>query len=141
MRRRLWRLKAGIDRPEYFRYGWYQGLFGCAYPDRNYVIRPNGAVNPCIYWDGDPIGFYPADGLEQIARGAPLARIRNGLRSGEPVGTCASCGERRTALYRLRGSEPEPASLRGRAAAHAPALGRGHDRLPLRADSRASRRS
>ena len=45
-RRRLWRLKAGMDRPEYLRYGWYQGLFGCAYPDRNYVIRPNGAVSP-----------------------------------------------------------------------------------------------
>jgi len=106
VRRRLWRLKAGIDRPEYFRYGWYQSLFGCAYPDRNYVIRPNGAVNPCIYWDKDPIGFYPADSLARIEKGAPLASIRNGLRSGEPVGTCETCGERRTALYRLRGSEP-----------------------------------
>jgi MoaA/NifB/PqqE/SkfB family radical SAM enzyme len=108
VRRRLWRLKAGIDRPEYFRYGWYQSLFGCAYPDRNYVIRPNGAVNPCIYWDKDPIGFYPADSLARIEKGAPLARIRNGLRSGEPVGTCETCGERRTALYRLRGTEPPP---------------------------------
>jgi MoaA/NifB/PqqE/SkfB family radical SAM enzyme len=106
VRRRLWRLKAGIDRPEYFRYGWYQALFGCAYPDRNYVIRPNGAVNPCIYWDKDPIGFYPADSIARIEKGAPLAAIRSGLRSGEPVGTCETCGERRTALYRLRGTEP-----------------------------------
>jgi MoaA/NifB/PqqE/SkfB family radical SAM enzyme len=111
--RRLWRLRAGLDRPEYWRYSWYQGLLGCAYPDRNYVIRPNGAVNPCIYWEGDPLGFYPADGVEKIAGGAPLTRIRNGLRSGHPVGTCATCGERRTALYRLRGTPPpEPAAAR-----------------------------
>jgi MoaA/NifB/PqqE/SkfB family radical SAM enzyme len=109
-RRRIWRLRAGLDRPEYWRYSWYQGLFGCAYPDRNYVIRPNGAVSPCIYWEQDPIGFYPADNLERIAGGAPLKKIRDGLRSGHPVGTCASCGERRTALYRLRGSAAEAAA-------------------------------
>ena len=111
-RRRIWRLRAGLDRPEYWRYSWYQGLFGCAYPDRNYVIRPNGAVSPCIYWEQDPIGFYPADSLESIAGGAPLARIRDGLRSGQPIGTCATCGERRTALYRLRGT-PAPESPAG----------------------------
>jgi MoaA/NifB/PqqE/SkfB family radical SAM enzyme len=111
LKRRVWRWRAGLDRPEYWRYSWYQGLFGCAYPDRNYVIRPNGAVSPCIYWEGDPIGFYPADGIDRIAAGAPLARIRDGLRSGQPVGTCASCGERRTALYRLRGTPaPETAA-------------------------------
>ena len=54
---------------EYLRYAWYQGLFGCAYPDRNYVVRPNGAVNPCIYWEGDPIGFYPADTIETHREG------------------------------------------------------------------------
>jgi MoaA/NifB/PqqE/SkfB family radical SAM enzyme len=112
LKRRIWRLQAGMDRWEYLRYGWYQGLFGCAYPDRNYVIRPNGAVNPCIYWDQDPIGFYPADGLDRIAAGAPLKRIRDGLRSGKPVGTCATCGERRTALYRLRGT-PAPETAPG----------------------------
>jgi MoaA/NifB/PqqE/SkfB family radical SAM enzyme len=113
LRRRIWRLRAGMDRAEYLRYAWYQGLHGCAYPDRNYVIRPNGAVNPCIYWEGDPIGFYPADGLDRIAKGSALKRIRNGLRSGHPVGTCATCGERRTALYRLRGTPPpEPAAAR-----------------------------
>ena len=114
IRRRAWRLKAGMDRFEYLRYGWYQKLFGCAYPSRNYVIRPNGAVHPCIYWDQEPIGFYPADGLERIDSGAPLQAIREGLRSGAPIGTCATCGERRTALYRLRGTappEPSPARL------------------------------
>ncbi len=117
MRRRLWRLRAGMDRFEYLRYAWYQGLFGCAYPDRNYVIRPNGAVHPCIYWEEEPIGLYPADGLDRIAKGAPLKRIRNGLRSGRPVGTCATCGERRTALYRLRGTPP-PESAPARLPSH-----------------------
>ena len=102
--RRLWRLRAGIDKPEHIRYMTRKSLYGCAYPDRYFVIRPNGAVAPCIYWDREPLGIYPADGLAAIRAGAPLARIRKGLRSGEPVGTCASCGERRTALYRLRGS-------------------------------------
>ncbi len=112
-KRRLWRLRAGLDRFEYLRHGWYQGLYGCAYPSRNYVIRPNGAVHPCIYWEKDPIGFYPADGLDRIAAGAPLRSIRDGLRSGHPIGTCATCGERRTALYRLRGTPaPEPAPSR-----------------------------
>ena len=103
VRRRLWRLRAGIDRPEHIRYAWRKRLHGCAYPDRYFVIRPNGAVSPCIYWDRDPIGFYPADGLAAIRAGSPLAAIREGLRTGEPIGSCAGCGERRAALYRLRG--------------------------------------
>lgn len=102
--RRLWRIRAGIDRIEHLRYAWRKRLHGCAYPDRYFVIRPNGAVSPCIYWDRDPIGFYPADGLAAIRGGAPLAAIREGLRRGEPIGTCAGCGERRAALYRLRGT-------------------------------------
>lgn len=106
LRRRVWRLRAGMDRYEYRRYALHQRLYGCAYPDRNYVVRPNGSVYPCIYWDQDPIGFYPAGDLTSISAGAPLARIRNGLRSGEPIGTCANCAERRTALYRLRGTPP-----------------------------------
>jgi MoaA/NifB/PqqE/SkfB family radical SAM enzyme len=100
--RRLWRVRAGIDKPEHLRYSLRQRLHGCAYPDRYFVIRPNGAVSPCIYWDREPLGIYPADGLAAIRAGAPLARIRDGLHAGEPIGTCASCGERRAALYRLR---------------------------------------
>ncbi len=112
IKRRLWYLSSGIDRWENRRHAFAQGLYGCAYPGRYYVIRPNGAVAQCIYWEGDPIGIYPADGLESISRGAPLARIREGLRRGEPLGTCATCGERRTALYRLRGVAPAPNTLR-----------------------------
>ena len=103
--RRIWRVRAGIDRVEHLRHAWRQRLHGCAYPDNYFVVRPNGAVNPCIYWEGDPIGFYPNDTEAGIRRAAPLARIRNGLHFGRPVGTCATCGERRMAFYRLPGQE------------------------------------
>jgi MoaA/NifB/PqqE/SkfB family radical SAM enzyme len=111
--RRIWRIRAGIDRAEHLRYIWDQRMHGCAYPDRYFVIRPNGAVNPCIYWEGDPVGFYPAEGVTSILEGSPLARIRNGLHFGRPVGTCATCSQRRMAFYRLPGAEdsagPSPA--------------------------------
>lgn len=111
-RRRLWRVRAGIDKPEHLRYALKQRLHGCAYPGRDYVIRPNGAVSPCIYWQEAPIGFYPSDELATIAAGAPLSRIQAGLRSGRPVGTCGTCSERRSALYRFRPDlTPAPASL------------------------------
>ena len=112
VRRRLWHIRAGLDRWEHRRHAAAQRLHGCAYPDRYYVIRPNGAVAPCIYWEGAPIGVYPADGLASISSGAPLARIREGLLNGEPVDTCATCGERRAALYRLRGAAPASNALR-----------------------------
>jgi MoaA/NifB/PqqE/SkfB family radical SAM enzyme len=104
--RRLWRLKAGIDKLEHVPYAWRQRLYGCAYPDRYYVIRPNGAVTPCIYWEGDPIGMYPTQDLSVISRSRPLASIRDGLRRGAPIGSCASCTERRSALYRLASVPP-----------------------------------
>jgi MoaA/NifB/PqqE/SkfB family radical SAM enzyme len=104
IRRRAWRWRAGLDRPELLRHLARQRLRGCAYPDAYYVIRPNGAVAPCIYWDREPIGMYPAQGISEIASSPGLARIREGLRSDAPFGTCAECSERRTALYRLRGS-------------------------------------
>jgi MoaA/NifB/PqqE/SkfB family radical SAM enzyme len=119
VRRRLWRARAGIDRYEYLRHAWHKRLAGCAYPGRNYVIRPNGAVHPCIYWNEDPIGFYPADGLARIAVGAPLARIRNGLRAGRPVGTCDGCQERGFAtMYRLRGGPKSEAVAAARLPTH-----------------------
>jgi MoaA/NifB/PqqE/SkfB family radical SAM enzyme len=103
--RRLWRVKAGIERVETWRHAWHQRLDGCAYPGRYFVIRPNGAVNPCIYWEGEPVGFYPGEDVAGIQKGPPLARIRNGLHFGHPVGTCATCSERRMAFYRLPGAD------------------------------------
>ncbi len=108
LRRRVWRIRAGIDKPEHLRYAWRQRLRGCAYPGSYWVIRPNGAVAPCIYWDRDPIGFVPAQTFGAIGNGEPLAQIREGLLRGEPIGTCASCGERRAALYSPRRAPSAP---------------------------------
>jgi MoaA/NifB/PqqE/SkfB family radical SAM enzyme len=111
-RRRLWRMRAGIDRGEQLRHAMRQRLHGCAYPTYDYVIRPNGAVSPCIYSQEGPIGMYPSDSLETISTGDLLSQIRAGLSSGNPIGSCANCTERRAALYRFRGSAvPAPARL------------------------------
>ena len=99
-RRRLFNLRSGLERWEYWRHLWRERRNGCAYPGQTLVIRPNGAVSPCIFWEAEPIGFYPEDDLDTILSGQALTRISDGLISGEPVGTCTSCGVRRDALYR-----------------------------------------
>jgi MoaA/NifB/PqqE/SkfB family radical SAM enzyme len=98
--RRLWRMKAGLDRLEYRRHARQERRAGCGYPDRTFVIRPNGAIYPCIFWDEEPLGLLPNETLAAVAGGEPLRRIREALEAGEPIGTCARCGERRDALYR-----------------------------------------
>ena len=113
-RRELWRWRTGLERLEYVRYRSHEKLAGCCWPSRFYVVRPNGAVSPCIFWDGDPIGFFPETSYAELAEGEPLTRIREGLVTGEPIGTCRSCSQRKDALYyRLRRrrrtpSAPEP---------------------------------
>ena len=100
LHRRLFHLRSGLERWEHWRHLWRERANGCAYPGETYVIRPNGAVAPCIFWQGEPIGFQPEDDRAAIERGAALKRICDGLRSGDPVGTCSSCMYRRDALYR-----------------------------------------
>ncbi|MEM1202877.1 MAG: radical SAM protein [Acidobacteriota bacterium] len=112
LRRALWRWRAGLYRPEYFRYRWQKRLDGCAYPKRTYVIRPNGAVNPCIFWEGQPMGVMPADGLADVE--ARIDEVREGLRCGKPIGTCSTCNIRRDAFYQpfkrpKATTSPEPA--------------------------------
>lgn len=100
VRRRVFRLRAGLERPEHWRHLLREQRQGCAYPGETWVVRPNGAVFPCVYWTEDPIGFYPQDELVKITSGEPLQLIREGLKCGSPVGTCATCTERRDAMYR-----------------------------------------
>ncbi len=98
--RRAFRIRAGLERLEHWRHLWRERRCGCAYPGETWVVRPNGAVYPCIFWTEEPLGFYPQDGVAAFTASAGLRRIRAGLASGCPVGTCATCSERRDALYR-----------------------------------------
>ncbi len=113
-RRSVFRLRAGLDRLEYVRYKAQERLAGCVWPGNIYVVRPNGAVNPCIFWEESPIGFLPDQDFAAIVGGEPLRRIRDGLATSRPVGTCQTCTQRRDALYyRLRrwaGGAPEAAT-------------------------------
>ena len=59
-----------------------------------------------------PSAFLRPRGSDEIARARPLAAIRDGLRRGEPIGSCATCSQRRTALYRLSPLAPAPEAPR-----------------------------
>ncbi len=72
---------------------------GCAWPGHTVVVRPNGAVSPCIFWEEQPIGLYPETSLREVERSPLLAEIVDGLKSGNPCGTCNTCTERKHALY------------------------------------------
>ncbi|MDE2977427.1 MAG: hypothetical protein OXU63_07895, partial [Acidobacteriota bacterium] len=61
--------------------------------------RPNGAVSPCIFWEEQPIGLYPETSLGEVERSPLLVEIVDGLKSGNPCGTCNTCTERKHALY------------------------------------------
>ena len=72
---------------------------GCAWPGHTVVVRPNGAVSPCIFWEEQPIGLYPETMLAEVERSPLLSAITDGLRTGNPCGTCRTCTERKHALY------------------------------------------
>lgn len=89
--RRFWRFRAGLDRFEHLAIAKREREIGCRHPDWTFVIRPSGAVFPCTYFDS-PIGFVGVDEEK-------LARVREGLRCGSPVGACATCGEWRNRFF------------------------------------------
>lgn len=93
---RFWRLRAGLDRYEHLGIAKREREIGCRYPERNYVIRPSGAVFPCHYFD-QPIGIAGSEPMLTIAK--RVAPIRDGLQCGAPLGACATCGNRRDAFY------------------------------------------
>ena len=100
LRRRAFNLRSGLERWEHWSHLWRERKNGCAYPGQTFVIRPNGAVSPCIFWQDEPIGFYPDEDFSTVRTGEALERIREGLRCGDPVGTCTDCMFRRDAFYR-----------------------------------------
>jgi MoaA/NifB/PqqE/SkfB family radical SAM enzyme len=97
---RFWNMRAGLERGEYLRHQFLQAKDGCAYPGRTFVVRPNGAVSPCIFWEEEAVGFLPEMTRDAILAGEPLGAIREGLRCGDAIGTCTRCDQKRDAFYR-----------------------------------------
>ena len=93
------RFQTGTEGLDYWRHFLREQLRGCAFPDHTWVIRPNGSVLPCMWWINEPIGFFPDENLASISTGLALARIRQGLSCGKPVGSCTGCTQRRSRFY------------------------------------------
>jgi len=100
VRRKIWLLRAGIDGPAQWRQSMLESFNGCAFPGRTFLIRPNGAVLPCLFWEEDPIAVTPRDGYRAIVQSTGLQQILKGLRQGYPVGSCQSCNAVKDAFFR-----------------------------------------
>ena len=111
LRNKAFRLRAGLDRAEYRRHHRRELRHGCGYPGVTFLVRPNGAVLPCPFWEGEPIAMVPEAGHDEIAGSPMLRRILDGLESDEPIGTCVSCDQRRDALYRPHRGRPAELTL------------------------------
>lgn len=94
------RLPQMAGRAAFMRHKLRQLSAGCSYPDHTFVIRPNGAVMPCMWWSGEPLGFYPEHRVDALRQSATLTNIKNGLKQDQPIGSCRDCMERRRGLYR-----------------------------------------
>lgn len=101
LKRRAWRFRAGIDHAERWMFGLREWRHGCAYPGTTYVVRPNGAIAPCTFWEDQPLGIYPQEDLRRLESGDRLREIREGLKRDEPVGSCHGCSVRRRAFQVL----------------------------------------
>ncbi len=98
-RGRLMRWRAGLYDRQRLRGRLRTAVNGCAWPRHTVVVRPNGAVTPCIFWEEQPIGLYPETTLGDVERSPLLLEIVDGLKNGNPCGTCRTCSERKHALY------------------------------------------
>ena len=99
LRGHLLRWRAGLYDRRRLRGRVRTAVGGCAWPRHTVVVRPNGAVSPCIFWEEQPIGLYPETTLAEVERSPLLSSITDGLRTGNPCGTCRTCSERKHALY------------------------------------------
>ena len=99
LRGHLLRWRAGLYDRQRLRGRFRTAVAGCAWPGHTVVVRPNGAVSPCIFWEDQPIGLYPETSLGEVERAPLLLEIVDGLKSGNPCGTCRTCSERKHALY------------------------------------------
>ena len=99
LRGHLMRWRAGLYDRQRLRGRFRTAVAGCAWPGHTVVVRPNGAVSPCIFWEEQPIGLYPETSLHEVEKAPLLLEIVDGLKSGNPCGTCRTCSERKHALY------------------------------------------
>ncbi len=112
LRGHLLRWRAGLYDRRRLRGRFRTAVGGCAWPRHTVVVRPNGAVSPCIFWEEEPIGLYPETTLAEVERSPLLSAITDGLRTGNPCGTCRTCSERKHALYfRLQWRQQSEARL------------------------------
>jgi MoaA/NifB/PqqE/SkfB family radical SAM enzyme len=98
--RRLWLLRSGIDGPARWRQSFQERRDRCRFPGRFLLVRPNGAVSPCPFWEEEPVALVPRDGRDEILGATGIAKIRSGLLEGRPVGSCRTCIKRKDALFR-----------------------------------------
>ncbi len=112
IRHKFWLFKAGIEGPASWCRTFSERLNGCSFPGSMFVIRPNGAVLPCSFWNDDPIALLPRDGYREMAASDRLAEISKGLRRGCPVSSCRTCSLRKDALFRSPASMPAGTTVR-----------------------------
>jgi MoaA/NifB/PqqE/SkfB family radical SAM enzyme len=112
IKHKRWLFTSGIEGAASWRRSFLERLNGCSFPGRMFLIRPNGAVSPCPFWEEDPIALVPRDGHREIAASDHLAQISKGLRTGCPVGSCRTCDARKDALFRpLMRAKPDSTDL------------------------------
>ena len=102
IRRRVWLIRSGVDGPARWRQAALERRYGCSFPGRTFLIRPNGAVLPCPFWEDDPAALVPTDRRREILGSETISRARNGLLHGCPVGSCRTCAQKKDALFRPR---------------------------------------
>jgi MoaA/NifB/PqqE/SkfB family radical SAM enzyme len=97
---KIWLISSGIQGADSWRRTLHELLNGCSFPGRLLLIRPNGAVLPCPFWEAEPIAIVPRDGYREIAESDRLRDISKGLRMGCPVGSCKTCHMKKDAFFR-----------------------------------------
>jgi MoaA/NifB/PqqE/SkfB family radical SAM enzyme len=106
IKRKFWLLRSGIDGPDRWRRSYLERRHGCSFPGRTLLIRPNGAVLPCPFWEEEPVALVPQADRASIFESDGIAAIRRGLRSGCPVGSCRTCTVKKDALFRPAAMNP-----------------------------------
>jgi len=102
LRHKAWLFTSGIEGAAMWRRTIFERLNGCSFPGRFLLIRPNGAVLPCPFWEEEPIALVPRDGRRQIVGSEGLRQISRALQAGCPVGSCLTCEVRKDAMFRPR---------------------------------------